>query len=1569
MIFFRKDGKRLGVVPFVLLCLLFFSALRSTKAQTPPTGFSSVLVSSQWNEAVGLVFSQDGSQLFVWERGGKVWIVENGQKKLLLDISAEVGAWHDHGLLGFALHPQFEENGYFFLHYLVDRHHLINAGTGAYNATTNDYYSATIARLTRYTAVRTTTGYTVAPSTRKVLIGATKSTGIPSLERSHVTGSIVFGTDGTLLIATGDGANGAGTDVGSDPGTYYKQALDDGIITDAENVGAYRSQILNCYSGKILRIDPITGEGVPSNPFYDLGSPGAPRSKVWALGLRNPFRMILKPGTGSHNPEDGNPGVLYVGDVGFTLWEEISVVHRAGQNLGWPLYEGLTANNGFTTRPTPNYHAPNPLYNGTTCTQQYFTFHDLLKQETPSGTATFANPCNPSQGIPDHIKTFVHTRPVIDWRHGTGPSRTGTFSGSTATVINIGAAGSPVAGPQFGGNAAVGGVFYTGEDFPPEYKNRYFFGDYTGTWIRNLTISEGEKPVAVSNFIGSGAVVVAMASHPAREGLYYINFPSEIRRVYYSANRPPVAAASSDKTYGPGPLTVQFTGSNSNDPEAQPLTYAWDFGDGSTSTAPNPSHVFRPATGSPTPYTITLTVRDNQGKTDQATLVVSVNNTPPQVTITSPLDNTLYPMNGETTYQMRATVTDQEHISSQLSYRWETIMHHDDHQHPEPVDTSPETATTVSPLGCKEENYFYRIRLTVTDGAGLSTTAQVELFPNCSAFVEDVTGLTATPHDGKVRLDWINPANFTEVMIVAREGAPITAAPSGSGSAYTANLDFQGTATAFGGGKVVYKGRTSPQTIFNLANNKTYYFKVFTRISNSWSGGAERGMAPFAPIVREYWAAVPGTTVATIPLNTLPTSTSQLSAFEAPANAGDNYGARVRAYVIAPQTGNYTFWIASDDDSQLHLSTNDSPGTKRLIASVSGFTNPRDWAQYPSQKSDIVTLQAGQKYYIEALHKEGVAADHLAVGWQLPDGTLERPIPGAYLAPYVSAPGSNVPPTVTLTGPAGGSSYPAPANITLSATAADSDGTISRVEFYQGATKLGEDVTSPYSFSWTGVAAGSYTLTARAVDNANGVATSAAANVSVTTSSTGPQLVGFTLVNADTDADMGPLTNGQVVNLVTLGTRNLNVRANTSPATIGSVVFNLSGTQVRNHTESGAPYALFGDNAGNYGPWTPAPGNYSLKATPFAAGGGTGTAGTAMTIGFSVVEQSPGNQLPTVTLTGPVSGSSYTAPASITLSATAADSDGTISRVEFYRGTTKLGEDATAPYSFSWTGVAAGSYTLTARAVDNATGIATSAAVFISVKSTSLSTSFYRALNLNGAALTIDNNPWQASRGAAGFSYTTNGGVFAAPTIPLVPATDANRASMIRSSIWGSSVSLALGGVPAGSYDVWLYVWEDNLTQTYSIRLEGVVVQANYVSGSAGAWKKLGPYRTTITDGTLNIASSGGHANLSGLEVWKVNTAARRGEVSGEVSPPRLVSVYPNPSGGDVTVRYYAADEGKVAVQITDVLSRKVLQTNVAVKPGYNVAVLPTAGFAPGIYQLNLHSGSEQVTKKIIIAR
>src|SRR5438046_4971807 len=110
------------------------------------------------------------------------------------------------------------------------------------------------------------------------------------------------------------------------------------------------------------------------------------------------------------------------------------------------------------------------------------------------------------------------------------------------------------------------------------------------------------------------------------------------------------------------------------------------------------------------------------------------------------------------------------------------------------------------------------------------------------------------------------------------------------------------------------------------------------------------------------------------------------------------------------------------------------------------------------------------------------------------------------------------------------------------------------------------------------------------------------------------------------------VTNGATLNLATLPTRNLNVRTNTSPATVGSVAMVLSGAQSRTQTENTAPYALFGDTGGDYAPWTPAVGSYTLKGTPFSGSGGSGTAGTSLTINFSVINQAP-TPTPTATPT------------------------------------------------------------------------------------------------------------------------------------------------------------------------------------------------------------------------------------------------------------------------------------------------------------------------------------------------
>jgi glucose/arabinose dehydrogenase len=520
--------------------------------QSFPSGFSqSTVAGGTFSNPVGVTWDANGRQ-YVWEKGGKVWIISNGVRlpDPLIDISEEVGNWRDHGFLGFTLDPDFLSNGRIYMLYAVDRHYLNNFGSPSYSPSTNEYYAATIMRITRYTAIGPNFN-TVDYGSRYVLLGETPQTGVALLHESHSTGSLVFGADGTLMATMGDGASYNNTDTGNSPDTYDGVALAQGIIRPAEDVGAMRSQLLNCHNGKMLRLNPSTGDGVPSNPFYDPGAPRSPKSRVWALGFRNPYRMTRKPGSGSTNPADANPGVFYVGDVGYVTWEETNVCYEGGMNFGWPLFEGMEACPPYMAAVTTNLDAPNPFYDGVTCTQQYLTFQDLLKQDTRQVLNNHPSPCDPNVFLPVTVNTFLHSRPSIDYQHGYR-SRVGAYNGNTAITYDLDDANSPVPGPRFGGNAAIAGPMISGVNMPAGYQNSAFHGDYAGGWIRRYKYDANDQVTNVYDFASGLGPITWIGSGP--DGcVWYIKYDSNvIRRICYTlaVNLPPVAVATQSAQYG-----------------------------------------------------------------------------------------------------------------------------------------------------------------------------------------------------------------------------------------------------------------------------------------------------------------------------------------------------------------------------------------------------------------------------------------------------------------------------------------------------------------------------------------------------------------------------------------------------------------------------------------------------------------------------------------------------------------------------------------------------------------------------------------------------------------------------------------------------------------------------------------------------------------------------------------------------------------------------------------------------------------------------------------------------------
>ncbi|MBL7926354.1 MAG: PQQ-dependent sugar dehydrogenase [Bacteroidia bacterium] len=704
---------------FLFLFILIFKS--NTNAQvTLPSGFSDKLVANGFNQIQGFVQDSIG-RYYTWERGGRVIILDTNLTKLptLIDIKEEVGSWGDHGLNAIALDPAFESNGYIYLFYTVDRHHLMNFGTANYNANTNQYYEATIARLTRYTCDEATNYTSIIPNSRLVLIGSNVTNGIPVLASNHSGGGLAFGSDGSLLVATGDAAVNGG-DTGSFVGTYWQQAIADSILKPTNNVGAYRSQIVQSLNGKILRINPANGNGYQSNPFYNPNRPQSAISLVYALGFRNPFRISVKKGTGSTDVTAGDPGIIYIGDVGATKYEELNVCDASGQNFGWPLYEGFSTTTEFYGKNHTNLYAANPLY-GQGCNQPYFTYMELLKQPIITGLPIFKNTCDTNISIPAEL-CFTHKRPLFDYKHTGNITRTETYIGNEAAEISISDVQAPITGNVFSGYCIIGGNWSYSNKLPVAYQNNYFFADYSDNWIKRITFN-GNNAVEILPFASNIPTTVFITE--GKSGcLEYINYTSEIRKICYDSvvNNPPVAKITASNNYGISGTSINFNGLACTDFENDSLIYNWNFGDGSQATGLHVSHVF---TGSGvTNYWSKLTVTDIANNSSVDSVLVSINNTPPVVNITSIPLGTTFSAIQITPLNLVATVTDAEHNNQQLHYEWETILAHNFHQHPNLPDTDHITTTTLLPVGCDGDVYYYIIRLTVTDDGGLFTQTE-----------------------------------------------------------------------------------------------------------------------------------------------------------------------------------------------------------------------------------------------------------------------------------------------------------------------------------------------------------------------------------------------------------------------------------------------------------------------------------------------------------------------------------------------------------------------------------------------------------------------------------------------------------------------------------------------------------------------------------------------------------------------------------------------------------------------------------------------------------------------------
>lgn len=415
-------------------------ALSARAQPNVPAGvFHAIEITPFLDSPVAMAFAADG-RLFVAEKGGLVKVIQNNQVvSTFIDLRGEVNAGLDRGLLGLALDPNFLSNRRVYLFYAVDP--IIGEPD-------ESSFTATFSRLTRYEGTAASGGNVANPASRTVLIGATPAEGIPQCWQSHSTGALRFAPDGSLMLTHGDSARFGSVDSGSGS---TPQCFAPGMFPGDQDIGAFRSQMLDSLAGKMLRLDPNTGNGLPGNPFYNAGAPGSTRSRIWASGLRNPFRFSHRPGTG----DASSPGTFYIGDVGWDTFEELSVVRNGGENLGWPCAEGHDDFNG------PYQEV------------------DLREWDCDS----IGTPSNPGL-LTSSIVSIHHNNALLS---------------------------QP---PGLMGHCMVAGAFHTGNSYPSPWRGGMFFADFINGWIQVVRTNANDEVTGIFSFGSSSDGIVDFAIHP-----------------------------------------------------------------------------------------------------------------------------------------------------------------------------------------------------------------------------------------------------------------------------------------------------------------------------------------------------------------------------------------------------------------------------------------------------------------------------------------------------------------------------------------------------------------------------------------------------------------------------------------------------------------------------------------------------------------------------------------------------------------------------------------------------------------------------------------------------------------------------------------------------------------------------------------------------------------------------------------------------------------------------------------------------------------------------------------------
>ena len=638
---------------------------------TVPAGFRDELVWGGLPDKPMVVAFAPSGKVFVGLKGGVINEYDSltdTSATQLTNLSSQVHNYWDRGMMGLTVDPQFPTRPYVYALYAYD-HQLGDAAAApkwgdacpSPNPGGNTDGCMISGRLLK---LMTNAAGTAVTDTDVLIEDWCQQ------YPSHSLGSLAFGPEGALYVTSGDGASFNGPDTGEEGGSFGGASVTPvnpcGDPTDEG--GALRSQDIRTtgdplgLDGTVLRIDPDTGAAWPDNANFGSGSANA--QKIIAYGLRNPFRMTIR----------GN-GSVWLGDVGFTTWEEINTIpdpDAAPRNFGWPCREG---------------NATTPQYAGL----------DIPLCDSPPALAG----------------------PAMTYNHGdTVTSGDGCGTGS-----------SSISGVAF--RTTTG-------NYPTSYDNGIFFSDYTRRCIWFAPASSAtatpdfDSIERFANLRRTGETsggAVWVGTTPAGDIIYTDYDRNEVRAIRYYPALPPNASFTATPTAGPAPLDVDFDASASDDPNGDAMSFAWDFDNDGVyepgDTGVSISHTFSTVGD----VTVRLKVTAG-GDIDTTSRIINVGNTPPVATITAPSASLTWAVGDPLAFN--GTGTDlQDGTLAASRFTWSLVVEHcpsNCHDHTIETRTGIKSGTFSAP----DHEYPSKVRidLKVTDSGGLSSaTVSRELDP------------------------------------------------------------------------------------------------------------------------------------------------------------------------------------------------------------------------------------------------------------------------------------------------------------------------------------------------------------------------------------------------------------------------------------------------------------------------------------------------------------------------------------------------------------------------------------------------------------------------------------------------------------------------------------------------------------------------------------------------------------------------------------------------------------------------------------------------------------------------